>query len=493
MQATVFLTLLGATSADPNRLASLKSATSSVSVPAGVNFGGWLCLEDWFYSGTYGKSVSTGSDQPSGQGSCLPPLITQLDDHWPSEGRLTKKLNDTLGPAKTIEAFMAHRRSFIGTRDLEAVRDLGIKTIRVPITWAAFADALAPIDSKTYGSHNADNDAVLVPDPFYSKEALLVTIPRSWLKMFINKCRKHGLQVILDLHAFPGASSDGTYNGVWPSPPKFWQGNAAFGESIQLTEAGHMITKAMIKWVEELDAETRQGVKGLTLMNEPGHLSAWADWASEGQILAWLDEAGGQFRESKLPGLGVKLYMNMIETAFQNFGAIVPPWWNKTFTEQERNNWAVMDIHWYTAWGGQWSSGRTVSGGGYFCDDPLDEIRTKLENAAEGHAKDVRGMFGATALQAVSEFSIGTFSEALSACTDPAVQEMFLDVQVKAFNAANIEPFFWTWRMPYGPAFEPGWSLKHTMGKENVLQAFPCLQPVAANVSAVPQETFKLV
>jgi len=390
---------------------------------------------------------------------------------------------------------MAHRRSFIGTRDLEAVSDLGIKTIRVPITWAAFADALAPIDKKIYASHDADNEAVLVPDPFYAKDALLVTIPRNWLKMFINKCRKQGLQVLLDLHAFPGASSDGTYNSVWPSPPKFWQGNAVFGESISLTEAGHMITSAMIKWVEELDSETRQGVKGLTLMNEPGHLSAWADWAHEGEILAWLDEAGGQFRESKLPGVGVKLYMNMIETAFKNFGDTVPAWWNKTFTEQERNTWAVMDIHWYTAWGGQWSSGRTTDGGAYHCDDPLDEIRTKLENAAVGHAKDARGMFGSTALQAISEFSIGTNNAALTACTDPAVQEMFLDVQVKAWNAANIEPFFWTWRMPYGPAFEPGWSLKHTMGKENVLQPFPCLQPVPSNVSAnaVPQQAFKLV
>lgn len=494
----MLLTLLVQVSADSSRFSFLPQVTASRGVPTGVNFGGWLNLEDWFYSGLAGTHVSTPNTKPSGQGACLPPLATQLEEHWSSEGHLAKKLSDMHGAEKTAEIFMAHRRSFIGTRDLETVRDLGIRTVRVPINWAVFADALAPIDNKTYGAHNPEEDAILVPDPFYSGTAAFVTVPRSWLKMFIGKCHDHGLQVILDMHALPGGSSQGTYNGVWPAPPKFWDEKSAVGDHVvKLTEAGLMITQAMINWVEGLGAKERQAVKGLTLMNEPGHLSAVdgfndPPWASEEQILGWLAEAGAQFRKSSLPSLGIKLYMNMIETAFKDFYVTVPKWWNKTFTENEQQRWAVMDIHWYTAWGGGGSSGRTVSGGAYYCDEPLSKIRKVLEAAVASHTEQVRQSFGANGLQAISEFSLGTFDSALQACTDKTVLDMFLDVQVEGFIAADIEPFFWSWRMPYGSAFEPGWSLKHAMGKEDVRQALPCQQPMSMTQAQVSSATLEI-
>jgi len=78
----------------------------------------------------------------------LPPKVLQLEQPWPSEGILTMELNKSHGPAYTSEALMAHRRSFIGYSDLEAMADLGIKSVRIPITWAAFADALKPINPK---------------------------------------------------------------------------------------------------------------------------------------------------------------------------------------------------------------------------------------------------------------------------------------------------------------------------------------------------------
>lgn len=477
VKSILYLSSIGLALGEPSRFLSLKNSPS-FDVPRGVNFGGWLCLEDWFYSGVEGTAVSTGADSPNGQGACLPPLATQLTDNWPSEGALAKRLNLSHGPAQTSQIFMAHRREYIGTRDLEAVRELGIKTIRVPITWAAFADALTPIDKYSYGSHNPEDDAVLVPDPFYAETRALVTIPRNWLKQFLKKVRDHGLQVIFDLHAMPGASSDGTYNSVWPKPPAFWKNKATIGDTtIQLTEAGHMITDAAIKWVESLTDLERKAVKGLTLMNEPAHLSANADWAEEKQVLDWLARANDQFRKSSLPGKGVKSYINMIETTFKDFGKTVPPWFNNTFTEVERSTWAVMDIHWYSAWGGGWSSGRTVDGGAYHCDDPIDEIRPILQRAIDGYVSSFRANFGDIAAKAISEFSLGTFDQTLQACHDPAVLEMFLDMQVKSFDAAGIEPFFWTWRMPYGSSFEPGWSLKYVTGNERPHEPLQCKPP----------------
>lgn len=60
---------------------------------AGVNLGGWLCLEDWFYSGDRGLHVSTVSEH--GQGRCLPPAVSNTP--WDSEGNLTFQLNQTRG------------------------------------------------------------------------------------------------------------------------------------------------------------------------------------------------------------------------------------------------------------------------------------------------------------------------------------------------------------------------------------------------------------
>lgn len=454
----------------------------STQVPSGVNLGGWLCLEDWFYSGTGGRSVSTGAAQPQGQGACLPPLLPQLPEHWPSEGLLTKRLNDTHGPARAAEMLMAHRRSFVGSSDLEAMASLGIQQVRIPLTWAAFADALAPHNPAAYGSHNPENDAVVVPDPFYGGTSAFVTVPRAWLAGFVRKAAQHNLKVLLDIHAFPGGSSDGTYNGVWPQAPVFWKQNVTGKNgSVAMREIGLWVARALIKWVEGLDAAAQAAVGGLTLMNEPAHLSSGHKWASEGEVLHWLEQAAAAFRASSLPGRGVKLYVNVIETAFKDFSGTVGPWWAKTFSEAEQQQWAVMDRHWYTAWAGDSCSGRTVSGGAYTCDQPLDEIRSKLRECARGWAEDFAKQF--KGLKAVTEFSAGTFDQALGACMDPSVLGAFLEEQVAAFTDSSVEPFFWSWRMPYGPVFEPGWSLKHLLGKEVAKAPAPCLPPLTETCS----------
>jgi len=321
-----------------------------------------------------------------------------------------------------------------------------------------------------------------VPDPFYKDDSALVTVPRAWLKQFLRKVGQRGMQVLFDLHAFPGGSSQGTYNGIWPADPKFWLDSttigSAFGrEDKLLTDVGHMVVQGLIDWVEGLPAEEFRVVAGLTLMNEPAHLSAGESWAEEPQVLSWLAAAGDQFRQSSLPAKGVKMYMNIIETAFKDFDAVVPQWWSETFTETEQREWAVADIHWYSAWAGEGGSGRLVEGGAYFCDEPIEEIRPKLQDQISGFTDKFAKNF--PGLRACSEFSLGTYDQALQACTDSANQELFLDEQVTNMNKHGIEAFFWTWRMPYGTAFEPGWSLKFALGKENAHHEFPCLAPTS--------------
>mmetsp|Transcript_54745 Transcript_54745/g.143005 ORF Transcript_54745/g.143005 Transcript_54745/m.143005 type:complete len:185 (+) Transcript_54745:2-556(+) len=182
----------------------------------------------------------------------------------------------------------------------------------------------------------------------------------------------------------------------------------------------------------------------------------------ETQVMDWAQKAAEMFRRSALPGRGVKLYVNMVESAFDNFWETVAPWYMKTFTAQERHAWAVFDIHWYTAWGG--CSGRTVPGGGYLCSQPVEEVRPFLQNCIEKDmAKFKRKVDG---LKSCSEFSLSTFEDPTMACKDKGMLNMFLEEQLASFKQYRIQGFFWTWRMPYGSNFENGWSFKHITGLE---------------------------
>jgi len=449
-----------------------RHAEPTLATPPGVNLGGWLCLEDWFFSGASGRNVMTPGTQ--GQGRCFPPKVPSK--RWSSEGLLTKQLSDSRGMRAAAAAFEAHRRSYMSDGDLRSIAALGIKTVRLPLTWAAFADALASMAPKLYGVHNPEKDTWIVPDPFYTETTAWATIPRALLADFARQAGRHGLKVLFDLHAFPGGSSDATYSGVWPQRPAFWTGRMRVGDrGATLRDCGLLIAKALVQWVEQLGAEEQVGIAGVSLMNEPAHMAAMAKepWADERQILSWLAAAGQIFRESQLPRNGQRLYVQVVDTAFKDFLVSVTPWWPNTFSFQERHSWAVIDLHWYAAWLAGKCDGRTIPGGGFLCDQPLDEVRPLLRRCADKFSVD----FFASHFEgnrACSEMSVGTYEDGRYACTDRAVLRTFLQEQVASMQEQGIEPFFWTWRMPYASVFEPGWSLKHLAGLEDPHAASFC-------------------
>merc|ERR1712232_1481617 len=98
---------------------------------------------------------------------------------------------------------------------------------------------------------------------------------------------------------------------------------------------GLKIVEALVKWVEGLDPKLLSAVAGITLMNEPAHLNAIEEEIADSndQILQWLADAADIFRKSTLSQNGVKLYMNIIETAFKppGFDKLIPTWWHQTF------------------------------------------------------------------------------------------------------------------------------------------------------------------
>ena len=143
----------------PHLEANVEDFVREFSMPegAGVNLGGWFVLEDWFFSGSSGKLVS--SEHREGQGRCLPPLLHHVNEPWPSEGVLAFRLNASMGTKQTTRIFQAHREEFFQKEELQEIVRSGIDTIRLPLTWAAFADALAPLSPSVYAAHNPDTEA----------------------------------------------------------------------------------------------------------------------------------------------------------------------------------------------------------------------------------------------------------------------------------------------------------------------------------------------
>eukprot|EP00439_Symbiodinium_sp_Y106_P073319 s341_g13.t2 len=423
----------------------------------GVSLGGWLCLEDWFFSMGKGRLVSSAHEQ--GQGYALPPRIPSMSSPWTSEGLLTRQLINEHGQAYAIQAISEYRTHFITPEDLQEIVNAGLRTVRLPITWAAFADALGPLDQAVYDSHNADLDIITVPDPFYKDNASLVTIPRKLLTDFLHEARAHGLSVILDVHAYPGGASHGTYNGVWPLKCAFWTEKSRIG-STSLTQIGLWIVEKMVHWIENLDLEAQGAIAGVTLMNEPGHMNRWKQFAPDQAILSWLGEASARFLSSRLP-VGLKLYVSLVETAFQDFAGLAVPWYQQAFTLEERRTRVVADVHYYMAWNHGNCDGRSDGLGAYSCGADPAKYAGVLNSCAAGFARSSYFRWGSQGgLVSVSEFSLGTADAIDVACKEPTLLWTMLGEQLAAFRKYYFESVIWTWKMPYAPDFEPGWSLQ---------------------------------
>lgn len=145
--------------ADPTRM----------KMPSGVNFGSWLTLEDYFFASKAAVEVAT----PDGKtvGSCLPPLHTDASTspRWNSETDLLARLTKQTSLAHALRAFQTYRVSFIDFEDdLAALAALGIKFVRVPMSWCLTDEDPTEIDN------DEDEDSLAekytCADPFFGDD-----------------------------------------------------------------------------------------------------------------------------------------------------------------------------------------------------------------------------------------------------------------------------------------------------------------------------------
>lgn len=543
-------------------------------IPTGVNLGSWLSLEDWFYVGNNG-AVEVASPDDATAASCLPPLHldSSTGPRWNSETDLLaglakhyKEIMDikedaekqstlggypnnkkqSLGPwGKAIQTIHAFRSSYIDfEKELETMASLGIKHVRVPVSWCWTDNDIDPnmklvTKNETDPDNNDDNNWIYMDDeevlkkytcqdPFYD-DVRWPAIPRGLVQRFLRACADHGIGATLDIHTYPGGTSIGTFSGVWPRYARFWtHGDVPALDDGQKPDVGRRLLKDFIAYLENLavkDPHAFKGFRALSPMNEPAHLAGlyngkkpirtdretflpplpsdiaekYLQELNSGleskpqltkvpdgnhlRVLLWLRDAIDAFRQSSLPSMGKELHVNVHESLFpsdvlpkqepkSDYGLNQAPmkvfgaWWRASTTADERAKWAVLDIHHYYAWGPQCSG--TVEGpptGRFACSDAEQReliigrcgtwasvYRSTLENECE------KGLRLASA-----EFSASTHHSVRHACNDVTSLKLMLETQVDVAANADVELFWWSYKMPYGGAFRSAWSLKHLL------------------------------
>jgi hypothetical protein len=145
----------------------VKTLSTNLPMPDGVNVGSWLSLEDYFFAGQSAIEVATPDDGTAAV--CLPPLHTgsSTGPTWHAETDLLQSLaaETTLGHA--LRVFHAHRNSFLDfDEDLVVLKQLGIRSIRVPISWCLTDEDPATIDPKDTDISSLE-ERFTCRDPFF--------------------------------------------------------------------------------------------------------------------------------------------------------------------------------------------------------------------------------------------------------------------------------------------------------------------------------------
>lgn len=529
-------------------------------VPDGVNVGGWFCLEDWFYSQASGdktghfvatpnldyqqKTFQLNHDNLVGHVGTIFSITKSeetglLRPYFGCESDLINLLLQSgMGSKRVLDLFWRHRRSYVSPIDFARIRALGLKKIRLPLTWCINYDKPHSIRGKSF--EGKDQDATigtspsLVDDPFENDPAFnpkgmripcdkWASIPIKVVEEVLEVAADFGIQVLLDLHAFPGGSSAGTFNGVWPLNPRFW--TAHFKENFTT------IIVQLLDWMEALGRKNPKafaGLYGLSPMNEPAHMRGLYDksgaavpvpyqkaydelglkgWASISttDILQTLAISVDEFRKRPALEQQKMLLMNVIETAFAGtFGGkedasafaasqkgevgsvtgAIGAWWKEITTESERKRWAVLDLHNYIAWNPDVKGFEDIV--------TMEDYRHLLNEMSVPFFQQLRSRLEMPQPQllACSEYSASTNQDTLLSVTSGVgrrpmslpreiswqhLRDDFLRCQHRAARDQKIDMWFWTYHIRKNRNYQGEWSLQHVLSPWPRLQGFGLL------------------
>ncbi|GMH95071.1 hypothetical protein TrST_g1564 [Triparma strigata] len=421
------------------------------SIPhVGVNLGGWFLIEEWMFSFGQFDRVAEMSDLP--QGVVMPPLLPDgMGENWYGEGDLVNKIVAKYDEDFAVQVIEAHRQTYITDEDIAAMKSANITNVRMPLGWWAFVE------------ESLKDASEVITDPAHS-DMKFVTITQEALRTEIQRFKDEGINILLDIHAMPGGSSEGSYSGIFPSTPMFW-------DDEDLMDLGYSIIESLCDFYLGLDKDLQDSVTGITLLNEPAHNMDIDMY--ESVMTNWLAGAIDIYRKKIVEGGSddvesvPKLFVNLIETAMSDQNML--DFFHSTFSPKELQNWAVLDIHHYFAWDGGHNGCYEEGSCSYQCSDSTTEegLSAIQEIIKDGAAESHKFFFdnGTIPLVSCSEYSLATYDTSNDACRGQAVLNAMFQGQKDSFREQGLfGAFFWTWKMPYGGTHEDAWSLKKFLG-----------------------------
>jgi len=250
----------------------------------GVNLGGWLLLEPGTCSELFQRFAPRGS----------------------SEWHLVDAMRKELGDESALREMEAHRETFITEQDIKRIRELGLNAVRIPFGYWIIAGP-------------SKGDPYLGPGLQHLDNAV------AW-------CKKHGLQVLLDLHGVPGGENGGPPCGR-ENPAWHWQ-EWRFEESLD-------IIKTIARRYRGAAA-----VAGISVCNEPSEKVPAQD------LCRYYDRAISTIREAGMSPDNVVIALSIYRTERVNEIWRV---WSRDFEGFARHANVAFDLHVYHCFGPWWA------------------------------------------------------------------------------------------------------------------------------------------
>ena len=482
----------------------------------GVSLDGWFHISASLFAPSSSNTESSSNTNNNNinnndkKAYVFPPALSKPDKNfgWRSEGDLGAKLVSQKGENVARAAFTAHRRTFITDSDLTSIKRSGLTHVRVPITWAMFAE----------DEEFERGEEIVVVDPMY-RDRMFIQASREDLREMVKKIKKNDLRVVLALKGMPGGASNDEGDGAWPHEASFFRefskvlsaeedseenkressdssdsnqnrknrkllfggtsSSTKYGEGRNkklikaktIAETGETATANFLNWLANLDDDLKSTVVGVSLIDAP----TAKDPKQRAAALTWLERTSQMYREiivdplvktrevstsnknnnnsnkkekkeeASLPFLHVTMSPTMGIDVDE-----MAKWMRKTFTTDERSTWAALDVQHAFPRGVGACIGGPSRGCAFSCSDSVEQVARSIGDASDSFARELRSAASEHGVPhvAVSEWSLSAEEE--GQCPNAG---QFLDAafaqQVRAHRASNVRGYFWRWKSVY--------------------------------------------
>lgn len=226
--------------------------------PGGVSIGALFVEEAWMFA------------EHSLPGSSFPPLLSSSEWRdafglvkWKSPSHLVTLLTNRFGIDYTLRCYQSHWSQYFDSDQIcGTLSKTRTTSIRIPIPWTMFP----PPARCGFPSRNG-----FVADPFAcEKTALPLCDPHTHLTRWIWAARKHGVDVIIDIHVLPGQTGPARVPLSWVTAVALMTTSE---RDAWVTAYSHIV-RNVVNYIYNLPPHLKRIIKGLQPSNLGMHMDS---------------------------------------------------------------------------------------------------------------------------------------------------------------------------------------------------------------------------